>query len=186
MEDTEIIELYFSRNEDAIVRTEEKYGAYCSRIAGNILHNPEDTQETLSDTWLAAWNQIPPQIPRSLAAFLGKIARRIAIHRLDARNAVKRGRGELPLALEELGECIPSGFSVERVLEGKELETYLQTFVRNLPQRERRVFLLRYWYMEPIQNIAERTGYSQSKVKSLLWRIRKTLKAQLEKEGYTI
>ncbi len=186
MEDTAIIGLYFSRNEEAILRTEEKYGFYCGRIAGNILRDPEDARETLSDTWLAAWNAIPPQIPKNLAAFLGKITRRIAINRLESRNAAKRGGGEVPLALEELGECIPSGNSAEELLEAKELADFLRNFVRALPQRERRVFLLRYWYMESIQKIAECTGYSRSKIKSMLWRTRKALKAQLEKEGYTV
>lgn len=186
MEDTEIIHLYFSRSEEAITRTEEKYGSYCGRIAGNILRSPEDTQETLSDTWLAAWNAIPPQVPQSLAAFLGKITRRIAIKRLDARNAAKRGGGELPLTLDELSECIPSGLSPERELEAKELSAFLQDFVRKLPQKERRVFLLRYWYMEPLQSIAVRTGYSESKIKSMLFRTRKALKTELEKEGYTL
>ncbi len=186
MEDQGIIQLYFSRSEEAILHTEEKYGAYCRRIAGNILRNPEDAQETVSDTWMAAWNAIPPQRPKSLAAFLGKITRRIAINRLDARNTARRGGGEVILALEELGDCIPSGDSMEQAMEAKELAEFLRSFVRKLPQRERQVFLLRYWYMEPIRHIAQRTGCTEGKIKSMLWRTRKTLKVQLEKEGYRL
>ncbi len=186
MEDTAIIDLYFARNEEAITRTEEKYGCYCSRIAKGILRDPEDARETLSDTWLAAWNAIPPQIPRRLAAFLGKITRRIAINRLNAQTAAKRGGGELLLALEELQLCVPSGDSPEQALEEKELSALIREFVGRLPQAQRRVFLLRYWYIEPVKSIAQRMGYSESKVKSMLWRIRKELKAQLEKEGYRL
>ncbi len=185
-EDKELIRFFFARSEKAILHTEEKYGAYCGRIAGNILRNAEDAQEAVNDTWLAAWNAIPPQVPKCMAAFLGKITRRIAINRLDARNAAKRGGGELLLALDELSECIPSCFSVEKTLEEKELAEFIQSFVKSLPKKECHVFILRYWYMEPIRYIAERMGWSEGKVKSMLLRTRKKLRTKLEMEGYIL
>ncbi len=186
MDDTAIIQLYFARKEEAISQTDKAYGPYCRSIAGNILRNREDVREVLNDTWLAAWNAIPPQIPRSLAAFLGKITRRLAITRLEARLAAKRGGGEAVLALEELSECIPSPVTPQQQLEGQALAQLLNDFVRSLPPDQRRVFLLRYWYLEPIAAIGRRTGFSQSKVKSMLHRTRNVLKIRLEQEGYEL
>lgn len=181
--DREIIALYFQRAEDAITQTDIKYGNYCFSIARNILTQPEDARESVNDTYLAAWNAIPPHKPRSLSAFLGKITRRISINRYLSATAAKRGGGEMPLALEELSDCIPSPVTVESQLEGKELSALLSRFLRNLPDTERKVFLLRYWYLESIQQIAVRFDFSESKVKSMLYRTRNKLRAELEMEG---
>lgn len=186
MDDTRIIALYFQRNEDAIVQTDAKYGGYCFSIARNILYSPEDAGEAVNDTWLAAWNAIPPHTPHRLSAFLGKITRRISINRFLSACADKRGGGEVPLALEELSECIPSPMDVEKELEEAELNRMLNSFVRALPETERRVFVLRYWYMESVDNIAQRFGFSQSKVKSMLFRTRNKLRTELQKEGIPI
>ena len=186
MDDNRIIELYFLRSEEAISATDKKYGAYCLSIARNILPNPEDAREAVNDTYLGAWNAIPPHKPASLASFLGKITRRISINKWQAAHTAKRGSGEIPLALEELSECIPSPMDVEQTLAGKELAEFLNQFVRSLPEMERKVFLCRYWYLEPVKITAKRFGFSESKVKSMLLRTRNKLRKELEKEGIPV
>lgn len=186
MDDQKIIELYFQRSEDAISATEKKYGAYCLSIARNILLDPEDAREAVNDTYLGAWKAIPPHRPNSLSAFLGKITRRISLNRYQASHTAKRGGGQVTLALEELSECIPARQNVESAMAEKELSKILNAFVRKLPEDERKVFLCRYWYLDPVKAIAKRFGFSESKVKSMLFRIRNKLKAELEKEGIVV
>ena len=182
MDDKRIIDLYWSRSESAITETDQKYGKYCYSIAYNILTNNEDAEESVSDTFLAAWNTIPPKRPSVLAAFLGKLTRHISIDRWRMRNRQKRGGGEIVLALEELEECIPDSHTVEATLEQKRLAMVFNGFLDHLPETERRVFLCRYWYLDPISCIADRCGFSESKVTSMLHRTRKKLRITLEKE----
>ena len=183
MEDHAIIELYWERSEDAISKTAAKYGGYCYAIAYNILSNNEDAEESVNDTWLAAWNTMPPRRPKLLAAFLGKMTRYISLDRWKNRTARKRGGGEVPLVLEELEECISGEDSVEKEYLQKEFAKSLNQFVENLPDVERKVFLCRYWYMDSIETIAERFGFSESKVASMLHRTRGKLRKMLEQEG---
>ncbi len=183
MEDHAIIELYWERSEDAISKTAAKYGGYCYTIAYNILSNNEDAEESVNDTWLAAWNTMPPRRPKLLAAFLGKMTRYISLDRWKNRTARKRGGGEVPLVLEELEECISGEDSVEKEYLQKEFAESLNQFVENLPDTERKVFLCRYWYMDSIETIAERFGFSESKVASMLHRTRGKLRKILEQEG---
>ena len=183
MDDQAIIELYWERSEDAISKTAAKYGGYCYTIAYNILSNNEDTEESVNDTWLAAWNTMPPRRPKLLAAFLGKMTRYISLDRWKNRTARKRGGGEVPLVLEELEECISGEDSVEKEYLQKEFAKSLNQFVENLPDVERKVFLCRYWYMDSIETIAERFGFSESKVASMLHRTRGKLRKMLEQEG---
>lgn len=183
MEDKHIVELYLNRSESAISETAAKYGGYCYSIAYNILTNYEDAEESVSDTYLAAWNAIPPRRPSILAAFLGKITRHISIDRWRARTAYKRGGGEVPLALEELEECIADDQNVEQVYARRELASTINRFLDSLPETDRSVFLCRYWYLDPIQDIADNFGFSLSKVTSMLYRTREKLRKQLEKEG---
>lgn len=183
MEDTQIIDLYFARSEQAIQETDNKYGGYCFQIAYNILANREDSEESVSDTYMAAWKAIPPRRPSILAAFLAKITRRFSIDRWRSRSAYKRGGGEVPLALEELGECISGGDTPQELLDRKELGLAVNRFLDSLEDPERSVFLCRYWYLDPIDRIAEHFGFSHSKVTSMLHRTRRKLKALLEKEG---
>lgn len=183
MEDHAIIELYWERSEDAISKTAAKYGGYCYTIAYNILSNNEDAEESVNDTWLAAWNTMPPRRPKLLAAFLGKMTRYISLDRWKNRTARKRGGGEVPLVLEELEECISGEDSVEKEYLQKEFAKSLNQFVENLPDVERKVFLCRYWYMDSIEDIAERFGFSESKVASMLHRTRGKLRKMLEQEG---
>lgn len=184
MEDKAIIDLYWTRSENAISQTALKYGAYCYTIAFNILSNREDSEESVNDTYLAAWNSMPPKRPGILSAFLGKITRYISLDRWKRRSAAKRGGGQVPLALEELEECICGGEGPEGSLVRKQLLRSIESFLDKLPIQERQVFVCRYWYMDPVADIAERFGYSESKVKTMLFRTREKLRMKLEKEGY--
>ena len=183
MDDKSIVDLYFSRNQDAIAQTDQKYGRYCYCIAYNILTNKEDAEESVSDTYMTAWSAIPPRRPSVLATFLGKITRHISIDRWRARSASKRGGGEVTLALEELNDCIAGMQNVEMDYERKEIVKAYVNFLDTLPITERRVFLCRYWYVESIETIADKFGFSQSKVKTMLHRTRAKLRKQLAEEG---
>ncbi len=184
MEDHQIVELYFKRKEEAIRETDSKYGAYCFAVAENVLHNAEDSEECVSDTWLKAWNAIPPHRPTMLRMFLAKITRNLSFNRFQARNAEKRGGGELPLVLEELAECIANESDTENEYIAKELEQYIRLFVRDLPEREGNVFVRRYFFTEPVAVIAKRYHMTDNNVMVSLSRTRKKLKAHLKKEGY--
>lgn len=183
MEDARIVDLYWARSETAIDETSAKYGKYCYAIAHNILANAEDADESVNDTYLAAWNSIPPQRPSVLSSFLGKITRRISIDKWRTRNAEKRGGGEIILALDELSDCVPSSRNVEQEVEAAILGKLIDNFVMSLPITERRVFICRYWYLDPIASICQQFGFSQSKVKVMLHRTRNSLRYYLEKEG---
>lgn len=183
MDDSAILDLYWGRSEEAISETDQKYGSYCYSIAYNILTNNEDAEESVSDTYLAAWNTIPPKRPAVLATFLGKITRRFSIDRWRSRHTDKRGGGELPLALEELDQCLADRTTTEMAYERKRFAIVLNRFLDSLPETERRVFLCRYWYLDPIADIAKQFGFTASKVTSMLHRTRKKLGAALEKEG---
>ena len=184
MEDAHIVQLFWARDQAAISESSQKYGKYCYSIAYGILADQEDAEESVNDAYLDAWNTMPPHRPAVLSTFLGKITRRISIDKWRARRAEKRGGGEIALALDELEECIPDGRSVEDEVELAELAQVINGFVMSLPPMERRVFIRRYWYLDPIAAIAERFGFSQSKVKMMLHRQRAKLLALLEKECF--
>ena len=184
MDDDRIVALYWSRSEAAITETAAKYGSYLRSISFSILGSREDAQECVNDTYHDAWNAMPPHRPSVLSAFLGKITRRISIDRWRKRNAEKRGGGELPLALEELEECVSGSGSVEDEVQRKELEQLLDRFLDALPVTERRVFLRRYWYLDSVQSIARQFGFSRRKTASMLHRTRAKRRTLLEKEGY--
>ena len=182
MDDQKIIDLYWSRSETAITETDRKYGKYCYSIAYNILTNNEDAEESVSDTYMAAWKAMPPKRPSILATFLGKITRHLSIDRWRSRNRYKRGGGEIVLALEELEDCVADDQSIEKTIERKHLALIFNRFLESLPEMERRIFLCRYWYLDPIATIANYYGFSDSKVTSMLHRSRKKLRAVLEQE----
>ncbi len=184
MEDSAIIALYWQRSEQAIAESSTKYGAYCSHIAYGLLQNSEDAQECLSDTWLAAWNAMPPHRPSVLRLFFGKLTRRLSLQRLRYQGRLKRGGGEAALALEELGDCVPGGGDAQAAMESHELVRLLNRFLSDLPATQRQVFLARYWYGAAVKDIARQFGFSESKVKSMLHRTREKLRLTLEKEGY--
>ncbi len=182
MDDKSIVALYWKRSENAIAETDKKYGAYCFAIANNILANREDAEESVSDTYMKAWDTIPPQRPAVLSTFLAKITRNIAISRWRARSAAKRGGGEIPLALEELDMCIAGRQNVESQFLYQETVRSFQRFLELLPDVERNVFLRRYFLLDSIACIASDFGFTQSKVKSMLYRTRLKLRGQLEME----
>lgn len=186
MDDEQIVDLYWERSENAISETANKYGRYCHRIAYNILHNNEDSEECVNDTYMRVWGAVPPQRPNRLSAFLGKITRNLSLNRYEKYTAQKRGEGQVPLALSELQDCIPTFDSVEQVIEDAELVELFNRFLAAQPKEVRKIFMRRYWYLSSIKEIAEDYGFSESKVKMILLRARNELKQILEKEGIVL
>ena len=184
MEDSHIVDLYWQRNERAISETAAKYGKYLHNITYQILQNEEDAEECVNDTYNDAWQSMPPHRPSILSAFLGKITRRISIDLWRKHSAIKRGGGEIVLALDELEECVSGTRDVETEVERLELQRKLNAFLLELPQVDRQVFMCRYWYMDSISDIARQFACSESKIKSMLYRTRNRLRTMLEKEGY--
>lgn len=183
MKDIEIVELYWNRDETAITATANTYSSYCYSIAYNILNNKEDAEECINDTWLGAWNSIPPQRPEQLSTYLGKLTRNFALNRYKLQNAQKRCANQVALALSELDGCIPSQQNIEQVLDEMALVSALNKFLYAQPRTERNIFVGRYWYLYSIRELAEGYRMRESKVTSLLYRMRKKLKLHLEKEG---
>ena len=183
MDDKAILDLYFARSEEAISRTDEKYGAYCFCIANNILNSREDSEESVSDTYLAAWNSIPPKRPAIFSAFLGKMTRYISLDHWKKRSRLKRGGGEVPLCLEELQDCVSGRESTEDAVIHRETLAAVNRFLDSLPETERKIFLCRYWYLEPVKDIAERFHFTPNRTTVQLSRTRKKLNAFLAKEG---
>lgn len=183
MEDQAIIDLYWAREERALLETERKYGSYCWTIAHNILRSREDSEECVNDTWMRAWNAMPPQRPGILSSFLGKITRNLSLDRCKAAKTTKRGGGRVTMALDELEECLPGQSSVEQALADAELTRLIDRFLRNLPEKECCIFLRRYWYVDSMAEIAHRYHMSEGTVKSTLHRTRAKLRACLEQEG---
>jgi RNA polymerase sigma-70 factor (ECF subfamily) len=186
MDDQQIIDLYWARSENAISETAKKYGKYCHAIAYHILHNDEDSEECVNDTYLNAWEAMPPHRPHRLSAFLGKITRNLSLDRYKRLAAEKRGSGQVPLALNELLECVPTADSTEKVVDDLALTESLNRFLGTLSVDSRKIFLRRYWYLIPVKEIAADFSISESKVKMSLLRSRKELKQFLEKEGITL
>ena len=183
MEDNQIINLYFDRSEQAIKETDTKYGGYCYSIAYNILTNQEDAEESVSDTYLKAWETIPPTRPTYFYAYLAKICRFICFGRLDWQNAAKR-KAEMVELTAEMELCIPDSRQ-ELEAERRELGQVINEFLGTLNQESRKIFMRRYWYADSIAEIAQRYGLGESKVKTRLFRARNDLRSFLEKEGYT-
>lgn len=186
MDDSQILELYRARSENAITETANKYGKYCHYIAYHILHDNEDSEDCVNDTYWKAWDIIPPQFPKQLATFLGKITRNLALNKYKHNTAAKRGAGQVSLALDELQECLPDGSDVEQAIDDLVLTETLNQFLASLPTETRKVFMRRYWYLCSIKEIAADFDISESKTKMLLLRARNELKKTLEKEGFTL
>ena len=183
MEDGKIIELFYLRDQTAIAETDKKYGPKCRGVAQNILSSREDSEECLNDTYLAAWNNIPPEYPVYYCGYLISIVRRIALSRVRARYADRRGSGEYTLCFEELADCVPDGSDPQGEVEAKELAAAIERMLKKLSAADRSIFVSRYWLMEPVADIAGAMGYSISRVKSSLHRSREKLRKQLRKEG---
>ena len=180
MEDGEIVALYWQRSEQAIAETQRKYGGYCYSIAKNILWSAEDSEETVSDTYIGAWNAMPPQRPLALFAFLARICRNIACDKLDKLRAKKRS-AEVSALTEELSACIADP-TAAREAESREIAEALNSFLSTLPVDARLFFMRRYWYMDSVKAIAEKYGCGESRVKTSLHRTREKLRDYLQKE----
>lgn len=183
--DMELIRLYQTGSEGAIAASEQAYGAYCRKIAMNVLGDAEDAGECVNDVWYKAWNGIRKAAPANLQAYFAKLTRELAIDRRRRSHSEKRGGGELPLCLDELSECLPASNDVEAAVEQKELARCLKQFLSTLDETSRNVFLCRYWYFDAEPEIAKRFGFSRAKVASRLHRTRKQLKAYLKECGYS-
>lgn len=186
MNDSQIVELYWQRDERAIPATAEVYGAYCYTIAHNILQSPQDSEECVNDTWLHTWNAIPPERPRRLAAFLGRITRNLALHVFHRDRAQKRGGAGLDLVYEELSECISAPEQVEQTMDARELTAALNDFLAALPVKKRKIFVRRYWYADSVSNIAARMDMTESSVSVTLHRLRAELRAFLSERGFQV
>ena len=186
MEDFEIVELYWDRNENAITQTDRKYGKYCRKIAFSIVNDREDTEECVNDTYLQTWNSLPPQRPEKLSTYLGKICRNISINLYEKLTAEKRGGNETDACLDELSELIGGSSEVEEQLDLTVLTDLINKFLRRCEKQARTVFVQRYWYMMSVKEIARENRMSDSNVKMTLSRTREKLKLYLEEEGYSI
>ena len=183
MDDNKIIALFFERSEQAIEALSEKYGVLCSQIAWNILNDRQDAEECVNDTWLHAWNSIPPSRPSILKAYLGRITRNLSLDRWKRNSAQKRGGSQVELMLEELGDCIPSADSVQIEVETKVIAEIISTFLKEQPEMSRWLFVQRYWYGDSMAELSKKSKMTESYVKTQLFRLRQKLKDRLEKEG---
>ena len=181
MDDSRIVELFWQRSEDAIGAAEKAYGGLCRMIARNLLHNGEDVQECVNDTWHSLWNAIPPERPDKLLPFVAKITRNLAMKRLRYQNAAKRKA--VTVSFNELDACIPDGQTVEMALEGKAMSRLIDAFLDTLDEESRNLFLRRYWFFDSVKQLARTFGMSESKVKVKLFRMREALKKYLETEA---
>ena len=181
MEDVKIIDLYFARSEEALRETEKKYGNYLRQVASRLLRSREDTEEILEDTWLAAWNSIPPQSPRRLQYYLARITRNLSLNRLDYEKAQCRS-GTGTVLLSELEECIPDPRSQDR-WEAREIGHALNRFLGTLPREERSLFLSRYFYGYSLEELTEKYRLPDHKIKYRLRKTRTQLASFLQQEG---
>lgn len=184
MEDQQIIEMYLQRNENAVTQTEMKYTRYCHSIAAHILNCHEDTDEAVNDTWLAAWNSIPPHIPNRLQTFLGRLTRNISLKLVRSEKTLKRGSDEVRIIFEEAENWLQSSQDIEQEISEQALAEEINHFLDSISDTERNVFVRRYWYMHSVSEIAALHSFSESKVKSMLFRIRKKLYVRLKKENF--
>ena len=185
MEDTRIVDLFWERSEQAIAESEKKYGRYCHYIAKNILHSDADADECVNDAYVKAWESIPPARPQRLSAYLGKIVRNIALNRYVHDHAQKRA-AHTEAILAEMGDCVPDATPTDALSDELVLRDAINSFLGGLPEKTRRAFVRRYWYLSAVREIAEDLGWSESRVKVTLLRTRNKLKAHLEKEGIVL
>lgn len=186
MTDNDIIELYMRRDERAIAATQNIYGKYCEKIARNILGDEQEARECVNDTYLKAWENIPPERPQIFAAYLAKITRNNALSRYRRNTTEKRGRGTVPLILDELSEIVSDGSTVEKTAENREIIAEINRFLETLPEKNRRIFVLRYICCESVKSIADRFGMRENNVSVNLNRTKKQLRQHLSKEGYDL
>lgn len=185
MDDSMIIEMYWNRNENAIEETNRKYGSYCFTIANNILNSKEDSDECVNDTWLRTWNVIPPKKPDRFRIFLARITRNLSFDKYKARHTAKRS-GEMLYILDELSECVSGGNTTDDEVDMKLLSESINSFLKTVSQRDRTVFLRRYFYAMPVTEIAEKLDITANNASAILSRLRNKLREHLTKEGFEI
>ena len=185
MEDREIVDLYFKRSESAIEETDKKYGRHCYCIANRILNDEEDAKEIVNDTYLKAWNTIPPNKPTSLYSYLGMLARQLSLNKYKEKTRKKRGGNAVDIAIYEL-ENILASESASDIMDKKHLGSVLNRFLGELPKKSRMIFIRRYWYMDSISTISKTFAISEANVKITLFRLRQRLKKYLKKEGIDV
>jgi len=186
MQDAQIVVLYWQRDESAIEVTQKKYESYLSKIAYNILSDWEDSRESVNDTYMAAWNSMPPHKPEILSTYLGKLTRRISIDLFRKRNRLKRQASQYTLSLSELEDCAAPDFSPEDAMQTRVLAEAINRFLRTLSKDARNLFIGRYYFMDSLKEVAAYCGISESRAKSILYRTRCSLKAYLQKEGFDL
>lgn len=186
MEDHQIIQLYWDRDQSAIAETDGKYGSFLHSLSWNILRSHNDAEECVNDTYLRTWNSIPPTRPTAFRAWLGRIARNLSLDRWKLSTAEKRGGAGADLLLGELEDCVPSPRDTEKTLEDQEIAALISTFLRTLTAENRWMFLRRYWYGESISDIARQLRCGDGRVKSALHRTRGALRRYLEQEGVVL
>ena len=186
MEDSQIVQLYWARSQQAIAESDLKYGSYCHSIARNILTQEEDAEECVNDTWLHAWNAMPPQRPSFLSAFFGKLTRNLSLDRWRANRAAKRGGGQVEVALQELEGCLPDRSTPEDHLDASETAAVISSFLRTQPELDRKLFVGRYFYLEPLHALCTRFSLTEGQAKSRLHRTRQRLKTVLAQEGIAV
>ena len=185
MDDKQIIELYFERNEQAVRETEKKYGRFCHCIAMNVLGSYEDAEECVNDTYHTAWNRMPPDFPQSLSAFLGRITRNISIDRFRANRAQKRYNG-MEVMLSELNDCVPSSTNVEQIVDARRLSELISNWLESLPLDDCTLFVRRYWHGDAVQALAFECGCTPNQMAQRMLKLRKGLKTFLEAEGVSL
>lgn len=185
MDDDKIVELYWERKEEAIKETSIKYGGLCTHIAKNILSSREDSEECVNDTYFAVWNAIPNERPSRFSAFISRITRNLALKKYEYISAAKRNPTAIT-SLEELGDCVSGTESLESEVESRRIVITIDKFLWRQGEEKRNIFIRRYWYFDSIENICERTGFTQSKVKSMLYEMRQKLRKYLESEGIEV
>lgn len=186
MDDAKIVQLYWDRNEQAIPVTANKYGNYCTSIAINILGNREDAEECVNDTYMNAWNSMPPHRPNILSTFLGKIVRTLSIKRYKHNTADKRGGGQATVVLDEIAEFVSDTDSVEQEIDHRELVKAIDSFLDRLPTDKRNIFVCRYWYFDSVSDIANRFGMTENNVSVTLSRLRLKLHNYLLERGFEL
>ena len=183
MDDASIIKLLFERNEKAVEEMKHSYEKLCFYIAGNILSLKEDQEECVNSAYMDVWSSIPPNKPDNLKTYLCKLVKNCALNRKKYNTAAKRNP-DFSVSLDELAECIPDGKSIEEKITDEQLGRAISAFLRNQPEKYRKVFVRRYWYSETVEDIAEFYGMNAKTVATYLFRVRKKLKTYLQKEGY--
>ena len=186
MDDKTIVSLYLARNESAILQTDKKYGNYLMKIAYNILNDREDSKESVNDTYLAAWNSIPPNIPEMLSVYLSRIARRISIDIFRKKNSQKRKSSQLTYSLDEMSDCTSNTPEPDEIIENKRLSEVISAYLYSISELQRNIFICRYYYFDSVKDIAKYCNITESNVKTTLYRLRNGLREYLLKEGFSI